>query len=164
MTASLDPAPDAGATLPARSGPRPRTTTINPHMQIDQQPARPLTAALVEAVHALPGVVLAPSRRAPPGTIGFHLEPARATGPAEAFLLGTEFAHVHPVPDSSLHLVLPEPLRGQAIAAGWAEPHPLAGYPSVSPGTVMAYAPRDEAELEVVTTLVTAAWLNASGR
>ncbi|WNG15853.1 luciferase family protein [Cystobacter fuscus] len=94
---------------------------------------------------------------------GFYLKEQDAHGPQEAFLLGLEFAHLHPSPDGSLHLPLPEPLRSKAIASGWAEKHPLAGYPSVSRDIVMVYAPRDPAEIEVVTTLVTASWRYARG-
>lgn len=150
--------------LPERAGPRPRTSETTPHSQLDQQPAHPLSAALIAMAGALPGVVTGPSRRAPPGTVGFHLTREAARGPAEAFLIDREFAHVHPGPDHSLHLILPEPIRSHAIVAGWAEAHPLAGLPTVSPLTTMAYAPRDAAELAVVETLLRAAWAHAAGR
>lgn len=164
--AILPPAEPAAppAPLPARAGPRPRTTATNPHAQLDQLPVPLLSPGLIEAASRLPGVVLGPSGRAPPGTVGFHLTEAAAGGPRAAFLLGREFAHVHPGPDGSLHLALPEPLRSEAIAAGWAEPHPLAGLPTVSPLVVMAYAPRDPAEARTVCGLVTAAWRHAAGR
>ena len=55
------------------------------------------------AISGLPGVVTGPSLRAPPGTLGLFLRPEEARGPAEAFLLGTEFAHFHPLPEGSLH-------------------------------------------------------------
>jgi hypothetical protein len=84
-----------------------------------------------------------------------------AKGPPEAFMLATEFAHVHPAPDFSLHLTLPEPVRSEAIAAGWAEPHPLAGEPTVSKLIVMLFAPRDANELTVITRLVEASWAYA---
>ena len=74
-----------------------------------------------------------------------------------------EFAHLHAAPDASFHLTLPEPLRQQAIDTGWAEPHPLAGHPTVSPNIVMVYAPRDRAEVETVMSLVTASWAFARG-
>ncbi len=120
--------------------------------------------ALIDRLRQLPGVEPGPSRRALPGTLGMHLCHAHARGAARAFLIDREVAHVHPGADASLHLSLPEPLRGRAIAAGWALPHPLAGAPTVSPDTVMVYAPRDEQELETVTALAQAAWDNACGR
>ena len=149
--------------LPIRFGTRPSTTSTAPHSQIDQLPTRPLSSALLERLARLPGVVHGPSRRAPQGTIGLHLQPDDAHRPDRAFLIDREFAHVHAHGDSSLHLILPEPLRSEAIAAGWAEPHPMAGHPTVSPDTVMVYAPRDEDELDVVANLVTASWRNARG-
>lgn len=151
------------AALPARPGPRPRTTPTNPHSQIDQQPARAVVEVLIARLSAMPGVVVGSSLRAPYGTVGFHLPAAAARGPAQAFLIGQEFAHVHPAPDGSLHLTLPPGLREAAIAAGWAEPHPLAGRPTVSPQTVMAYAPRDPAEADLVAGLVEAARRYAAG-
>lgn len=159
MTRGL-PAP----TLPARPGPRPAVTRANPQTQLDQQPEAPFTAALIAHAAGLPGVHLAPSGRAPRGTIGFHLDPGSARGPDRMFMLGSEFAHVHPGPDHSLHMTLPPAVRAAAIAAGWAAPHPMAGQPTVSADLVMVFAPRDRAELAVVVDLVSAAWDYAGGR
>ena len=155
--------PYVPAELPARAGTRPRTTSSNPHMQLDQQPPRAVVDALLARLRAMPEVEVAPSLRAPPGTIGFHLPRALARGPEDAFLIGREFAHVHPDPDGSLHLILPPGLREAAIGAGWAEPHPLAGYPTISALTVMAYAPRDAAEVGLVAYLVEASRRFARG-
>lgn len=149
--------------LPPRLGPRPRTTAINPHSQLDQQPPRLVIDALIARLSAMPGVAVGPSLRAPFGTVGFHLPRAAARGPAAAFLIMQEFAHVHAAPDGSLHLTLPPGLREAVIAAGWAEPHPLAGHPTVSPQTVMVYAPRDVVETGLVTELVEAARRYAAG-
>jgi hypothetical protein len=156
--------PDA-TTIPQRAGPRPRTTPHAPHSQIDQIPPRGQGAALsrrlIEQVSDLAHVQLGGSYRAPPGTVGLHLDAAHACTAERAFLLGREFAHVHVEDDFSLHAILPEPLRSDAIAAGWAEPHPFAGEPTVSPDTVMIYAPRDDTELAVVVDLVRQSWKNA---
>lgn len=160
--------------LPTRAGPRPRVTPCAPHGQLDQFPAESLTPALLARVRRLEGVSLGTSLRAPPGTVGFFLpgaEPRGSQGSEEVadeladaeedFMLGREFAHVHPEPDGSLHLVMAEPLRRQALQAGWVEAHPLAGRPTVPRSLVLAYAPRDEAELEVVFGFVEAAWRRA---
>lgn len=156
---------DLAETLPMRAGVRPRTIPCAPHSQLDQivPEARSLAAGLVERLASLGHVKLGHSRRAPPGSVGFYLDPAMGCGRSEAFLLGDEFAHVHLDDDCSLHVILPEPLRGAAIAAGWAEPHPLAGQPTVSPDTVMLYAPRDAGEVAVLAALVEASWTNARG-
>lgn len=158
---------NASSFPPTRAGPRPRTTPHAPHSQIDQLPprdaSRALSLALIADLASLPGTSTGGSLRAPPGTVGFHLDVEHACGAEHAFLLGREFAHVHVEDDGSLHAVLPEPLRTQAIAAGWAEPHPFAGRPTVSSDTVMIYAPRDEAEVAVVAGLVRRSWANARG-
>ena len=116
---------------------------------------------LIEALAGLDGVQVGRSYRAPPGTVGLHLDAGCACAEERRFLLGREFAHVHVEDDGSLHAILPEPLRSEATAAGWAEPHPLAGQPTVSPDTVMIYAPRDVGEVAVVAALVRRSWENA---
>jgi hypothetical protein len=149
--------------LPIRTGPRPRTTPTNPHSQLTDIPASTYSAVMLERIAQMEGVTLAPSGRAPKGTYGAYLSADMAKGPQEAFLLPLEFAHLHPAPDASYHLTLPEPLRAEAIAAGWAEAHPLAGQPTVSANIVMVYAPRDETEVETVMYLVAASRDYAAG-
>ncbi len=145
------------SSLPVRAGPRPRTTSTNPHMQLDQQPSDPRwTDELARRVFALPGVIEEPSRISVAGARALVLAPGEAMGPPEAFLIDREFAHVHPPPDHSLHAMLPADVVSDAVAAGWAEPHPLT-LRGLAPGTaVMLYAPRDATELEVVERLVRA--------
>lgn len=166
-TASHLRAADATA-LPLRPGSRPHTTSCAPHSQIDQLPqpaeAAALSAALVAAISALPHVYTGGSMRAPPGTVGLYMDRAHACASDRSFLLGNEFAHVHAEDDGSLHAILPEPLRTAAIEAGWAEPHPLAGRPTVSPDTVMIYAPRSNQEVEVIASLVVSSWQNSRQR
>lgn len=43
-------------------------------------------------------------------------------------------------------------------------PHPMAGLPTVSPHTIMIFAPRDAAERALVARLIRAAELYACGR
>lgn len=152
-------------TVPPRAGPRPRTTMCAPHSQIDQLPSQAdgamLSQALMSALANLTHVVLGGSYRAPPGTVGFHIEPSHAKADDRVFLLGHEFAHIHVEDDFSLHAILPEPLLGAAITAGWAERHPFAGQPTVSHDTVMIYAPRNDEEVAVVADLVRRSWQNA---
>jgi hypothetical protein len=143
--------------LPRRAGDRPRTTPTNPHTQLDQQPTDPrLTEDLARRVFALPGVVEQPSRISVPGARALVLAPEEATGPPEAFLIDREFAHLHPAPDHSLHTMLPTATASEAVAAGWAEPHPVALRGLIPPTAVMLYAPRDEAELDVIEGLIRA--------
>lgn len=66
-------------------------------------------------------------------------------------MVGREFAHVHPDPDHSLHMMLPMPVVELAIASGWGEPHPVARRGLIPPTAMMIYAPRDQDELTVPT-------------
>jgi hypothetical protein len=143
--------------LPVRLGDRPRTTPTNPHTQLDQQPTDlAWVEELARRVFSLPGVIEQPSRISVPGARALVLAPEEATGPPEAFLIDREFAHLHPAPDRSLHAMLPAETVTEAVAAGWAEPHPVALRGLIPPTAVMLYAPRDEAELDVIETLVRA--------
>jgi hypothetical protein len=145
------------SSLPLRVGAPPRTTPTNPHTQLDQQPTDSRwTEELARRVFALPGVVEAPSRISVPGARALVLAPGEAVGPPEAFLIDREFAHLHPAPDHSLHAMLPIEAVSEAVGAGWAEPHPVALRGLIPANAVMLYAPRDEAELDVIETLVRA--------
>ena len=145
------------AALPPRAGARPRTTPSNPHTQLDQQPDDPrLIDELARRVFALPGVVEEPSGISVPGARALVLAPGEPAGPPEAFLIGREFAHLHPDPDHSLHAMLPLETVDDAVAAGWAEPHPVALRGLIPHNAVMLYAPRDTAELDVIEGLVRA--------
>ncbi len=152
-----------GLDLPIRSGPAPRVTRTNPQAQLDQFPDSATHAETLRMIVAWPAVVHRHSLRAPEGTLGLFLDARDANGPDDAFLLGTEFAHLHPLPDGSLHMTLPPDVREMVIARGWGIPHPLAGYPTVSPATMLVYAPRDENERAVVKALVGAAERFARG-
>src|SRR4029450_5597840 len=109
---------------------------------------------LAQRVFALPGVVEEPSRISVPGARALVLAAGEPHGPPEAFLIGREFAHLPPAPDHSLHAMLPSETVTEAVAAGWAEPHPVALRGLIPPTAVMLYAPRDEAELDVIESLV----------
>lgn len=78
-------------------------------------------------------------------------------------MVGHEFAHLHPDPDQSLHMMLPPALAEEAIDAGWAEQHPVARRGLIPPNAVMVYAPRDDTEREVVEGLVRASHAFARG-
>jgi len=103
------------------------------------------------------------SRMSPRDTVALCVPYELAHGPADAFIDDHEFCHIHPLPEGSLHLTLPDTLRQQAIENGWAELHPLARTGSLSPSLAMVYAPRNEQELEVVLKLVLASSRFARG-
>ncbi len=149
--------------LPIRRGSRPRTTPSNPHIQLDQQPIDDKPRQhLLDLLVELP-VIWRPSMISVPGAVALTLESDMTLGPQTAFMIGTEFAHLHPLPDYSLHLILPSELAGSAIQAGWAEQHPIARLGYISSGAVMVYAPREEDEVIVVAGLVRTSYRYASG-
>jgi hypothetical protein len=67
-------------------------------------------------------------------------------------ILDHEIAHAHPA-DNSLHVWLSDPDARSVIEAGWGLRFPLT---FVKSGWIMVYAPRDEAELAVVESIVRA--------
>jgi len=62
---------------------------------------------LAQRVFALAGVEERPSAISVPGARALWLREELPTGPQEAFMIGREFAHIHPIPDGSLHAALP---------------------------------------------------------
>ena len=119
---------------------------------------------MFERAAGLPGVIVARSHVSVPGARAFHLDEEHAGGPDEAFMVGTEFAHLHPPYDGSLHLVLTEPEARQVIERGWGEFHPLVEQGVMPPTNLMVFGPRDAAELETVWTVVQASYANATGQ
>ena len=118
---------------------------------------------LAQRVFALPGVEERPSAISMPGARALWLREDLPTGPQEAFMIGREFAHIHPVPDASLHAALPPEVAQEAISKGWAEKHPVARMGYIPQNVVMIYAPSDWQEIEVVAELVVEAYRYASG-
>lgn len=143
-----------GSELPTREGPRPRTTPTNPHTQLDQNPGSAIVEELARKVFALPGVEERPSAISVPGARALWLAEGVPAGPPEGFMIGREFAHIHPLPDGSLHATLPPETARDAVEKGWAEQHPVARMGYIPGNVIMIYAPRDEQELEVVAGLV----------
>jgi phospholipase/carboxylesterase len=92
------------------------------------------------------------------------LDRVAAAGPDAACILPAlgEFAHMHPEPDGSLHVVLPDALAYDALAKGWAVAHPLAGV-RLSPGMVLVPGPRDAAEVDIVAGIAAASHRYAAG-
>jgi Family of unknown function (DUF5519) len=151
--------------FPVRRGPRPRTTATNPHTQLDQQPDDPAVRELLLAELALlPGVAWRPSAISVPGAEALWLADDAGGGPPEAFMIGREFAHLHPVPDRSLHVMVPQPLAEQLIAEGWGELHPVARMGLLPRTAILVYAPRDDLEVAVVARIVGVSHAFASGQ
>lgn len=148
-----------------RRGPRPRATLSNPHTQLDQQPSDPgVRDRLLAELARLPHVVWQPSGISVPGAQALCLADGTGEGPPEAFMIGREFAHLHPDPDQSLHVMVPETVAELLIAQGWGELHPVARMGLLPPTAIMVYAPRDEQEVAVVARIVAASHAFALGQ
>jgi phospholipase/carboxylesterase len=153
-----------GGELPPRAGEPPEVSVTTPQQQESQNAPAALQEALHAHLAALDGVVTAPSAISVPGARAFTLTAADARGPDDAFIVPAvrEFAHLHPSYDGSLHLTLPVPLAYDVLAKGWGVAHPLAGI-RLTPGMIMLFGPRDEAELDVVAGVMTASHAFAHG-
>lgn len=154
---------EAGAArgLPRRAGPRPTTSKGMPHTQIGVVPEPALDRELRRRAFALPGVLDRPSIISVPGARALWLADDVDLLRPESVLRGREFAHIHP--DGSLHATLSPERAREAIAAGWAEPHPIAAQLGM-PGLVMLYTPSTSEELAIVVGLVVDSYNFFTGR
>lgn len=149
--------------LPRRDGGKPQTTTSNPHQQISDNPARDVYELLLQRAFDFPDIERRPSAVSVPGAQALWLSERVGGGPPEAFLIGREFAHVHPPYDGSMHMMLPPDAVAEVVAKGWGEPHPMVRRGLVPPTAAMIFAPRDAAEVETVRTILAASWRFAHG-
>lgn len=149
------------STLPQRQGPKPRTTPSNPHEQLEQNASADLQEKLWNWMRALPRTTTRPSGIGPAGTRAVWSDSDAPEG-RRVFMIGREFAHLHPRYDGSLHMVLAPDEADAVIASGWAERHPLAGRFAPS-SAVMVFGPRDEAELQIVKLIIDRSYAWAIG-
>jgi phospholipase/carboxylesterase len=136
---------------------------VMPNQQLEQIAPLALQEELWRRMTGLEGVRGDSSGVSLPETRDLHLDRQIAHGPSDAYMVGTEFAHLHGARDGSLHVMLPPQVVAEAIAKGWAEPHPLASRGIAPPTLVMVYGPRDEAELETVWHLIEMSYTFARG-
>src|SRR5689334_2756765 len=145
---------DAVFAPPPRPGPRPKTPHALPHIQLDQRPPREIAQELIVESLRLEGVRAQQSRMASPRSQALCLPECLAGGPTDAFIDNREFCHLHPLPEGTVHLTLPNPLRELAIELGWGEQHPAARCGIMPRTLTTVYAPRNSFELSVVLHLI----------
>ena len=150
------------SSLPERSGEFPATSTNTPQEQLSQQSPPELQEQLFARLAKLEGVGTRDSAISVPGARALVVR--KPGGPEDAFLVPQvgEFAHLHPAHDGSLHLALPPALAADVLTKRWGVAHPLAGL-RATPGLVMVFGPRDDAELEVVAAIVATSHAWATG-
>lgn len=141
--------------LPQRAGTRPEVSWTIPQQQESQNAPAHLQERLFDELRTLAGVEVGPSRISVPGARGLTLREGSPDPQAWLVPQVGEFAHLHPEHDGSMHLVLPPDLAADLVTQGWGRPHMWAGS-RLSPGFVMVFGPRDEAELAIVLGIVAA--------
>ena len=149
--------------LPPRAGAKPKTTSTNPHQQRSQNPSSEVYELLLRQAFEFPHVERRASAISVPGAQALWLSEEVASARPEAFLIGREFAHVHPPYDGSMHMMLPPEAVDVVLAKGWGEPHPMARRGLIPPTAVMVYAPRDAAEVDAVLQAIGASYRFACG-
>lgn len=142
--------------LPRRKGERAVIDAGPPPSQLTQNGVTAWRQPLFAAAGKLRGVRVGGSHTCLPGTRAFHLDSRLALGPAEAFLADTEFAHLHPEYDTSIHLCLPPQLARHAREQEWAVPVP-------PDGSLLIPGPRDADEASIVLALLAQAHRYARG-
>ena len=139
---------------PARQGPKPETTNFIPQSQLTQHGADEVVLKLHEWCFSLPLVLNEHSGISVPGARALVLD-GGCECDHDAFMIGREFAHIHPHPDSgSMHVKVPAQAAQAIIKAGWGEDHFLVTMGHYPPGLIMVFSPRDEDELAVVKDIV----------
>ena len=149
--------------LPARQGPAPKTLGQLPHSQLNQHDPDEIVDALHTWCFALPNITDEDSVISVPGSRALVLRDG-VPGNQAAFMIGREFAHIHPKPDNgSMHLVLSVDDVAEIKKTGWGEDHYLVTQGQWPVGLVMIFSPRDEDELSVVKQIVGRSYEFATG-
>ncbi len=147
--------------LPERQGSRPETTNTNPHEQLSQNPEMEIHQQFKSRVFNFEGVTRQASIISVPGAEALWLDEEQTCNCKNGYIIGREFAHVHPAYDVSMHMALSEVDFNEVIEKKWGEKHPLAGLGPIPETIAMVYAPRDEDEINIVLNIVQASWKNA---
>ena len=141
-----------------RTGPKPHTTSRLPHSQLDGHGPDSIVQQLHHYCFSTwsDTVSQEPSGISVPGARAMVLHPDCACHANQgAFMVGREFAHIHPSPDpGSMHLTLSATDATYVIDQGWGEDHYLVTQGRWPKGLVMIFSPRNDEELEQVKTIV----------
>ena len=150
--------------LPPRSGPPPQTSDCTPHQQLDQNPSLEIHARFKACAFDFPFVERRPSAISVPGAEAHWLVDEHAHGCRESFLIGNEFAHVHPAYDGSMHMMLPRECVAELLDKGWGEAHPLVSTGHIPDTAVMVFGPRNDGEITTALKILAASYDFATGK
>ena len=129
-----------GMQLAARLGPRPETTDHLPHSQLTQHGPDQIIEQLHKWCFSLPGVTNQPSGISVPGARALVMADEVVCN-TEAFMIGREFAHIHPPPDNgSMHVKLPDFEAWEVLQKGWGEHHYLFSQGHLPIGLVLLFS------------------------
>ncbi|NOH79862.1 hypothetical protein F0231_08890 [Vibrio sp. RE86] len=149
--------------LPQRSGEKPMTTQHIPHSQLNQHGPDDVVEKLHDFCFSLSNVLNEASGISVPGARALVMH-SNSECNHEAFMIGREFAHIHPHPDSgSMHLKLNIEDANEVIEKGWGENHFLVTKGILAPGLIMVFSPRSEEELETIKSIIQSSYEFALG-
>lgn len=149
--------------LPKRPGQKPDTTSSIPHSQLNQHGSDEVIEKLHAWCFSLPSVNDEHSTISVPGARALVICDGVNCN-QDAFMIGREFAHIHPDPDNgSMHVQLTAEDAREVVETGWGEDHFLVTLGQWPEGLVMVFSPRDDAELDAVKTIVTRSYEFATG-
>ncbi|MEM8541802.1 MAG: hypothetical protein AAGF25_12680 [Pseudomonadota bacterium] len=150
--------------LARRAGQPPETTSSLPHSQVTQHGPDDIIQELHAWCFALPLVANEHSQISVPGSRALVLHEGTECN-HEAFMVGREFAHIHPHPDNgSMHVKLSAEDAQSVVEAGWGEDHYLVTQGHYPPGLIMVFSPRNEGELDIVKQIVARSYAFATGK
>ena len=133
----------ATLSLTKRQGPPPKTTSSLPHSQTPPHGPDEVIQKLHDWCFALPIVANEHSKISVPGARALVLHEGAQCN-HEAFMVGREFAHIHPHPDNgSMHVKLSVPDAKAVVDSGWGEDHYLVTLGHYPAGLIMVFSPRD---------------------
>jgi len=150
--------------LPPRSGPRPQTTGCAPHEQLDQNSSLEVHQCFKSRAFDFPFVERRPSIISVPGAEALWLPDEHAHGCRKSFMIGNEFAHVHPAYDGSMHLMLPLECIDELMRKGWGEAHPMVATGLIPDTAVMVFAPRNDGEINTALKILSISYEFASAK
>lgn len=151
-------------TLPPRSGNAPKIGETIPQLQFsDLSPDNVRTKLWDWAFSNFEDVSEEDTRISVPTSRAMWLDSAVPAAHDDAFMPPSgsrEFCHMHL--DGSIHAVVASEVEDEIIGKQWGKRHPL--YHSHGVKEVIVYAPRDDAEIEVLKSVIKESYAYATGR